>query len=233
MKITITTPIAETPRVLQVRGLFDLPATTISQVEWDIDLPLHEKSWNVGLIVGPSGCGKTTVAQALWPTRPLTASWPTERCILDGFPEQTSIKELTEVLCSVGFASPTAWLRPFHVLSTGQQFRANLARLIATSALASEPRLPLVVDEFTSVVDRTVARLGSAALARHDPAPGAFSSSPFPVMRTLKHGSSPIGCSGPPSNSLPGGRFSDARRLTCESFAVDHRRGAYSHRITI
>src|SRR5262249_48965391 len=66
---------------------------------------------------------------------------------------------------AVGFALPPAWLRPFHVLSTGQQFRATLARLLAEAL--SQPQRPLIVcDEFASVVDRTVAQVGSAALAR-------------------------------------------------------------------
>jgi GNAT superfamily N-acetyltransferase len=64
------------------------------------------------------------------------------------------------LLSSVGFSSPPAWLRPFHLLSTGQQFRATLARL-----LAEQLRL-VVFDEYTSVVDRTVAQIGSHALAR-------------------------------------------------------------------
>jgi GNAT superfamily N-acetyltransferase len=51
-------------------------------------------------------------------------------------------------------------LKPFHVLSNGEQFRVTLAR-----TLAEAPELA-VVDEFTSVVDRTVAQIGSAALAK-------------------------------------------------------------------
>jgi hypothetical protein len=46
------------------------------------------------------------------------------------------------------------------VLSNGQQFRVNPAR-----TLAEKPGLA-VVDEFTSVVDRTVAKIGSAAVAK-------------------------------------------------------------------
>ncbi|MFO0929165.1 MAG: hypothetical protein U0736_19435 [Gemmataceae bacterium] len=46
-------------------------------------------------------------------------------------------------------------------------FRATLARLLA-DAVAARPRV-VVVDEFTSVVDRTVARIGSAAAARARP----------------------------------------------------------------
>jgi GNAT superfamily N-acetyltransferase len=164
MKIRVSSPICETPRVLQVRGLFDLPEATTSAQEWDIDLPLTERPWHIGLVVGPSGCGKSTLARHLWP-QALTpqADWPHDAALLDGFPESCSIKEITEILSSVGFSSPPAWLRPFHVLSTGQQFRAMLARLIA-QALA-EPYL-IVCDEFTSVVDRTVAQIGSAAVAR-------------------------------------------------------------------
>src|SRR5262249_32859922 len=64
------------------------------------------------------------------------------------------------LLSSVGFSSPPAWLRPYHVLSTGQAFRVTLARLLA------EAKDLAVMDEFTSVVDRTVAQIGSAAIAK-------------------------------------------------------------------
>jgi GNAT superfamily N-acetyltransferase len=58
-------------------------------------------------------------------------------------------------------------VRPWHVLSTGQKFRATLARLLAVPAGTCDPPAdPIVFDEFTSVVDRTVAKVGSAALAK-------------------------------------------------------------------
>jgi GNAT superfamily N-acetyltransferase len=166
MKIKVTSPVLETPRVLQVRGMFDLPEDKSSTVEWDVVMPLDEKPWNVGLIVGPSGSGKSTVARAMWPSCGEADSWPTDRSVLDGFPERLSVKDVTEILSSVGFASPPAWLRPYHVLSTGQQFRVRMARLIAENLSSGPNRGPIVVDEFTSVVDRTVARTSSAALAR-------------------------------------------------------------------
>jgi ABC-type lipoprotein export system ATPase subunit len=162
--ITLETPIATTPRVKQVCGLFDLAAQPTSRVEWHVALPLGARSWNVGLIVGPSGCGKSTVARHLFEAAFAGQSrldeWPEDRAILDAFPESMAIKDIVALLSSVGFSSPPAWLRPFRVLSTGQQFRVRLARL-----LASCPDLA-VMDEFTSVVDRTVAQVGSAALAR-------------------------------------------------------------------
>ncbi len=176
--ITVASPIEETPRVQQVRGLFDLPAESHSRLTWQVALPLDERPWHVGLVVGPSGCGKSTIAKALWPealARSSSLNWPADRSLLDVFPEELSIKEVTTLLCAVGFSSPPAWLRPFHVLSTGQQFRVMLARLLADSGPPLAPGgrgvggegAPLVVcDEFTSVVDRTVAQIGSAALAK-------------------------------------------------------------------
>jgi ABC-type molybdenum transport system ATPase subunit/photorepair protein PhrA/GNAT superfamily N-acetyltransferase len=163
MHITVECPIEETPRVLQVRGIFDLPAAATSALSWEVELPLHEKPWHIGLIVGPSGCGKSTIARSLWPEAlARSPTWHATRSVLDGFPKEVPIKELIELLSSVGFSSPPAWLRPFHVLSTGQQFRVTLAWLLAATA----PGRLIVLDEYTSVVDRTVAQVGSAALAK-------------------------------------------------------------------
>lgn len=163
MHITVESPITETPRVRQVRGLFDLPPQATSRLDWQVELPLDERPWHVGLIVGPSGCGKSTIVRHLWPHESQTTEslqWPSDHSILDAFPAELSIKDVVSLLSSVGFSSPPAWLRPFGVLSTGQKFRVTLARV-----LAEQPALA-VVDEFTSVVDRTVAQIGSAALAR-------------------------------------------------------------------
>src|SRR5947209_2798512 len=150
--VTVESVVAETPRVLQVRGLFDLPAERTSRLRWEVNLPLEERPWHVGLVTGPSGCGKSTIARHLWPRETAHArdlAWPRDRSVLDAFPAALSARDVTALLSAVGFSSPPAWLRPFHVLSTGQQFRATLARLLAES-----PAL-CVHDEFTSVVDRT------------------------------------------------------------------------------
>jgi energy-coupling factor transporter ATP-binding protein EcfA2/GNAT superfamily N-acetyltransferase len=162
--VIVDTPIVRSARVAQVEGLFDIPPTQTSQLEWDVHLPLEEKPWHIGLIVGPSGCGKSTVARALFGTlfnvQESLPAWPDNQSILDGFPQGMPVKEVVGLLSSVGFSSPPAWLRPFRVLSMGEQFRVTLARL-----LAYVPDM-VVMDEYTSVVDRTVAQIGSAALAR-------------------------------------------------------------------
>jgi hypothetical protein len=163
--ISVETPIVETPRVAQVRGMFDLPRADRSTVRWNVDLPVEERPWQVGLVVGPSGCGKSTLAKRLWPEAldHAAALRHLDRgCVVDAFPDDWPIGDIAELLSSVGLASPPCWLRPFKVLSTGQQFRVALALL-----LAATPAGGLVAcDEFTSVVDRTVAQVGSYALAR-------------------------------------------------------------------
>ena len=63
----------------------------------------------------------------------------------------------------MGLGSVPAWLRPYHVLSNGERFRADLARLIA------ERPARAVVDEFSSVVDRQIARIGAMAFAKASP----------------------------------------------------------------
>jgi ABC-type arginine transport system ATPase subunit/GNAT superfamily N-acetyltransferase len=152
--------VVKSPRVLQIAGLFDVPLAEKSEQSWDFEMSLPDE-WNVGLIVGPSGAGKSTMARELFESELVERwEWPSDRSILDGFPAAMGIKDITELLSSVGFSSPPAWVRPFHVLSNGEQFRVHMAR-----TLAEMPGLA-VVDEFTSVVDRVVAQIGSSAIAK-------------------------------------------------------------------
>jgi ABC-type thiamine transport system ATPase subunit len=153
--------IERTPRVMQLEGLFDVAPSKRSEQRWNATIPFEERDWNIGLIVGPSGCGKSTIARELFgDSLRAEFEWPKSKSLVDGFPKSMGIKDVTGLLSSVGFSSPPAWLRPYRCLSTGEQFRATIAR-----ALAEQPELA-VIDEFTSVVDRTVAQIGSAAIAR-------------------------------------------------------------------
>jgi len=72
----------------------------------------------------------------------------------------TSKKTLGKEAAAVGLGSVPSWLRPFGVLSNGEKFRANLARVICDA-----PK-QVVVDEFTSVVDRQIARFGALAFQK-------------------------------------------------------------------
>jgi|GEM_PF-836141 len=85
------------------------------------------------------------------------------RSLIDNFPKEMSSDEVVACLSSVGLSSPPSWLKPHHVLSNGEKFRADMARLIAE---APDDK-PIVVDEFTSVVDRQVAKIASHCVAKN------------------------------------------------------------------
>lgn len=152
-------PINRTPRVLQLEGQFDIEAADKTTRSWEAELPLDEQPWSIGAFIGPSGSGKTTLMVESFGA-PTQLVWRDDVAIVDDFPTKLGIMDITGVLSSVGFSSPPAWLRPFDTLSNGEKFRAEMARVILeTEGVA-------VVDEFTSVVDRTVAQIGSNAIAK-------------------------------------------------------------------
>jgi ABC-type polar amino acid transport system ATPase subunit/GNAT superfamily N-acetyltransferase len=154
-------PIASSFRVEQVRGMFDVPHKTEIRHEWNVDLPIDAKPWLIGLIVGASGSGKTTIAGEVFKDAHIHSGFDwSEQSILDNFPAECQTKEVVECLSSVGLSSPPHWLKRFAHLSNGQKFRVELARLL----LSGHKRV--VFDEFSSVVDRDVAKICSATLAK-------------------------------------------------------------------
>lgn len=158
--LTLRTEIKRTGRVAQLEGMFDVPRSESAIAEFHFDVPLDEKPWRVGLIIGPSGAGKSSVARHLFPDAMVEEyEWKHDESVVDCFPN-LGIRETSAILSSVGFSSPPGWLKPYRVLSNGEKFRCTLAR-----ALADERPL-IVFDEFTSVVDRTVAKIGSHAVAK-------------------------------------------------------------------
>lgn len=113
------------------------------------DRPLD---YQIGLIVGSSGSGKSTILQDFGQTRIL--QWDEQKSVASHF---ASAREAQERFSGVGFNSVPSWLRPYHVLSTGEKFRADMARTIEDGAC---------IDEFTSVVDRNVAKSCAQAVSR-------------------------------------------------------------------
>lgn len=147
-------------RVSQVRGMFDYQKDIVEH-EWHVDIPIEDRKWKIGLIVGPSGSGKTTIAREIFPEFRYHEEfkWKSSS-VLDDFSDTLTTKEIISHLSSVGFSSPPSWLKSFKHLSNGQKFRVELARALM------ENKGGLVFDEFTSVVDRDVAKIGSAAVSK-------------------------------------------------------------------
>lgn len=163
--IEIRTPLPLSDRVLQLEQMFDLERDHRETRRWEIDLPIEDRPWNIGLFVGPSGSGKSTLANTLFHGATQVPTWSDTASIVDGFPTQWSIDRIIHLLSSVGFSSPPSWRRPFATLSAGEQFRVNLACQIAHHE-AESPTRPMVVDEYSSLIDRSVARSTSMAVAK-------------------------------------------------------------------
>jgi GNAT superfamily N-acetyltransferase len=167
--VRVDCPVYDSFRVQQVAGLFDVPIGERASASFAVDVPGVDEEWQIGLIVGPSGSGKTTIARAAFGQSVYAMPpWPSEQAVIDGFGE-LPIRSIVGLLTAVGLSSPPAWIKPYAVLSGGEQFRCDLARALATALAgrSTESERPLVVfDEFTSVVDRQVAQVGSAAVAK-------------------------------------------------------------------
>lgn len=159
-KFVVSSKVGESFRINKVKGMFDCQFEEIKK-EFNVNIPIENMDWNVGLIVGASGTGKTTIAKKVFDDFDLFQGFDwVKDSVLDDFDEKLSAKEITEILSKVGFASPPDWLKPFNVLSNGQKMRVELARLIVESSR------PFIYDEFTSVVDRQVACIGSSAIQK-------------------------------------------------------------------
>lgn len=158
--LSLQVPIATTAKVMQVMGMFDVPERRHANAEFHFDVPLDERPWQIGLITGPSGAGKSQVARALFGDALIEGyEWDADKAIVDGF-GQMLVRDVVGALSSVGFASPPGWLKPYRVLSNGERFRVNLARAIV------DERPLVAMDEFSSVVDRQVGRIGAHASAK-------------------------------------------------------------------
>jgi ABC-type polar amino acid transport system ATPase subunit len=123
-------------------------------------LPIEDDDWQVGVIVGRSGSGKTSIAKQLFPDAYIRGFEYTHKCVLDDFPEGLETGDITKALSSVGFASPPDWLKSYDCLSQGEKMRVDIAR-----ALCLNQRL-IVFDEFTSVVDREIAKVSAYAISK-------------------------------------------------------------------
>ena len=147
-QLTCTVEVDEA--VKAICASFDFPFNGTSR--FDVPQITPPDDWCLGLIVGPSGSGKSSALSSFGAEEKLR--WGKNRAIVSHF---ESVEDAQERLSAVGLNSLPSWVKPYRVLSTGERFRADLSRRIKDGA---------VIDEFTSVVDRVVARSACVALRR-------------------------------------------------------------------
>lgn len=140
----------------------------VSKVMDDFDIKLEQikerfigkieypEKWQIGLIVGGSGTGKSSIAKELFKEHLEDNFKYTHKSVIDDMPSK-DVQEIEKMFYSVGFGSVPDWLKPYDVLSNGEKMRVDLARKMLESDF-------IVFDEFTSVVDRQVAKVACIAI---------------------------------------------------------------------
>ena len=116
-------------------------------------LPELPEKFKLGVIVGSSGSGKSTMLKSFGTED--APIWDIDKPIISHF---DSPDEAINRMGAVGLNSIPSWYKPYHVLSNGEKFRADLSRKLKNNA---------VIDEFTSVVGRDVAKAASVSLSRY------------------------------------------------------------------
>lgn len=147
--------IDNTFRVSRVMADFDVKTEHLDRTfEGELNLP---KKWQIGLICGASGTGKSTIAKEIF------GGWNgnnqdfSSKSVIDDMPKTATVTEIEKMFYAVGFGSVPCWLKPYSVLSNGEQMRVCLAKSLLSSN-------KVCFDEFTSVVDRNVAKTLCIAL---------------------------------------------------------------------
>ena len=121
---------------------------------------MNKDDWNILLICGKSGSGKSTILREVYgDVKPIEYDY--DKCVISQFP-RLSEEEACDLLSSMGLSSVPTWLRKPQELSNGERARLDIAKAIydANGGI-------VLLDEYTSVVNRAAAKSMSHALQRY------------------------------------------------------------------
>lgn len=123
---------------------------------------ISKENFNIGVVLGASGTGKTTILKNCFNKEIDNCVFDNSKSLISNFnflePDEACL-----LLSSMGLSSVPTWLRPFYLLSNGEQYRAKLAYIVGNA----KENETILIDEYTSVVDRDVAKAMSNALQKY------------------------------------------------------------------
>lgn len=160
MKFSIhrSSKITGTFREKSILWKYDLDGENINE-EFIWEIPIEWMEWNIWVIVWPSGTGKSTIAKEIFWDKFVYPNFGNQS-IIDELGKGKDVADITNIFNKVGFNTPKSWLKPYSVLSNGEKMRVDLAN----SLLIDQDII--IFDEFTSVVDRQVAKYWSYAIQK-------------------------------------------------------------------
>lgn len=152
IEVILESPINKSFRCKMACDALDIDQKKKSIHHLKIDGINMPAKWNVGLIYGASGSGKTTLAKKLFGNDIFKTILDENEPIINQFPTEYTYDECADILSGIGLNSVPCWVRPVKTLSNGQRARAEAALLMVQNEGI------INIDEWTSVVDRTVAK---------------------------------------------------------------------------
>lgn len=161
-RVRLESPVATSFRCVRAADSLDIDTAKKSVHEITVEADI-ESPWALGVIVGASGSGKTTLARQLWGADSLREILDPAVPVIDQFPEDWEYDRCAAALSGVGLTSVPCWIRPAYTLSNGQRARAEAALQMARDGNVT----PVVLDEWTSVVDRTVGKVMSHCVQKY------------------------------------------------------------------
>lgn len=161
-ELTLESEVFKTFRCTKAANSLDIDVQKKSVHHFAVQADITD-DFSVGLIVGASGSGKTTLAKSIYGPDCFRTLLNEALPVIDQFPEAWGYDDCASALAGVGLTSVPCWIRPAYTLSNGQKARAECALQIAAFGAAGD----IVIDEWTSVVDRTVAKVMSHCIQKH------------------------------------------------------------------
>lgn len=137
----------------QIKSVFDIQDNTIIHKATHNLFFDEIENWNIGTITGISGAGKSLLAKEIakkYNIKVIEKNDWSDDSIINNF--NGNIDEVLNFLTKVGLNTQPSYLKSYSILSNGEKMRCDIAKAIFENDF-------VIIDEFTSVVDRHIAKI--------------------------------------------------------------------------